>query len=427
MTRLGFKTSEEDPCLFYKEGIKVALYVDDFLAVAKRQEDIDELHAALVDYYSEVKITRGNDFKFLGMNLRFVETSVEIKIDLEDILSSVDGVSSHPAGMNLFHRSEYSPLLDSASQASFHSMVAKLLYISKRTRPDILLPVNFLCTRVQSPTVEDQGKLVKILKYLNGTRDMVLKIGMPLEPDGSIVLKAYIDAAYSVHQDMKSHSGAVFTLGCGSLLSCSTKQSCVSKSSTEAELIAYTDYIGEGLSLKNVVQDITGTPVKLVVLQDNSSVISILKNGRLSGKSKHASKHVKVRVAWIKERQDEGDFSTDYCPTELMISDGLTKPKSANSHLEFRNMMGVGPSPVPPKVPKERAGIIAQTTARTRTINFGDVSQFQSEMSHNFKSENSLIAENSDGTVTFTMEDEDGDEDSMNSANKDSSNQAMKM
>jgi hypothetical protein len=247
---------------------------------------------------------------------------------------------------------------------------------------------------------------------------MVLKIGMPLEPDGSIVLKAYIDAAYSVHQDMKSHSGAVFTLGCGSLLSCSTKQSCVSKSSTEAELIAYTDYIGEGLSLKNVVQDITGTPVKLVVLQDNSSVISILKNGRLSGKSKHASKHVKVRVAWIKERQDEGDFSTDYCPTELMISDGLTKPKSANSHLEFRNMMGVGPSSVAPTVPKERAG---NMTARTHAVSSDRIlsaigGRIRSATSDRIRS-----------TVTFTMEDEDGDEDSMNSANKDSSNQAMKM
>jgi hypothetical protein len=322
----------------------VALYVDDFLAVAMRQEDFDDLHAALVELYSEVKITKENDFKFLGMSLRFIETSVEIKIDLHDILTNVDGVSSHPAGSNLFHRSEDSPLLDRASQASFHSMVAKLLYVSKRTRPDILLPVNFLCTRVQSSTVEDQAKLIKILKYLNGTRDMVLKIGMPLEPDGSIVLKAYIDAAYSVHQDMKSHSGAVFTLGCGSLLPCSTKQSCVSKSPTEAERMAYTDYIGEGLSLKNVVQDITGAPVKLVVLQDDSSVISILKNDRLSGKSKHTSKHVKVLVAWIKERHDESDFATDYCPTELMISDGLTKPKSANSHLEFRNMSKFRPA-----------------------------------------------------------------------------------
>jgi hypothetical protein len=405
MTRLGFKVSEEDPCLFLKHGIKVALYVDDFLVVAKLQEDIEDLHSALVELYSEVKITKGNDLKFLGMNLKFVETSVEIKIDLHDILVNVDGSSTHPTGMNLFHRNEDSPLLDRVEQASFHSMVAKLLYVSKRTRPDILLPVNFLCTRVQSPTVEDQAKLTKVLKYLNGTRDMALKIGMPLEPDGSIVLRAYIDAAYSVHQDMKSHSGAVFTLGSGSLLPCSTKQSCVSKSSTEAELIAYTDYIGEGLSLKNVAQDIIGAPVKLLVLQDNSSVISILKNGRLSGKSKHASKHVKVRVAWIKERQDEGDFATAYCPTELMISDGLTKPKSAAGHLEFRNMLGVGPSSLPPKLSKERAGNAGNPTQTVRTITKAPGSVPRCER------ETSLVSN-------------DADEDSMN---KDSSNQDVKM
>jgi hypothetical protein len=101
--------------------------------------------------------------------------------------------------------------------------------------------------------------------------------------------------------------------------------------------------------------------------------------------------------------------------------------KRATRFLFCDDGLGEKSSPVPAHrhgVPAVRgAGIIAQTTARTRTINFGDVSQFQSEMSHNFKSENSLIAENSDGTVTFTMEDED----SMNSANKDSSNQAMKM
>ena len=67
----------------------MALYVDDFLAVAMRQEDFDDLHAALVELYSEVKITKENDFKFLGMSLRFIETSVEIKIDLHDILTNV--------------------------------------------------------------------------------------------------------------------------------------------------------------------------------------------------------------------------------------------------------------------------------------------------------------------------------------------------
>jgi hypothetical protein len=44
--------------------------------------------------------------------------------------------------------------------------VAKLLYLAKRGRPDILLDVNFLSTRV---TIEDWGKLDRIIKDLRGT------------------------------------------------------------------------------------------------------------------------------------------------------------------------------------------------------------------------------------------------------------------
>ena len=34
----------------------------------------------------------------------------------------------------------------------FHSLTAKLLYLSKRTRPDILVAVSFLTSRVQVAT-----------------------------------------------------------------------------------------------------------------------------------------------------------------------------------------------------------------------------------------------------------------------------------
>ena len=52
----------------------------------------------------------------------------------------------------------------------FHTCTAKLLYLSKRVRPDILLPVSFLCTRVNSPTVEDNEKLNRVLGYLKATK-----------------------------------------------------------------------------------------------------------------------------------------------------------------------------------------------------------------------------------------------------------------
>ena len=56
----------------------------------------------------------------------------------------------------------------------------------------------------------------------------------------------------------KSHGGMIVTLGQGSLLAVSTKQKCVSESSTEAELIAVTDLIGQAMDLKRVAQEIIG-------------------------------------------------------------------------------------------------------------------------------------------------------------------------
>ena len=109
-------------------------------------------------------------------------------------------------------------------------MVAKLLYLAKRTRPDILMPVNFLCTRVQAPTMSDFIKLVRVLRYLYGTSDQALVLSMN-EPVGEeIIMHVYIDASYGVHKDLKSHSGMIITFGEGAILAMSTKQKCISKS-----------------------------------------------------------------------------------------------------------------------------------------------------------------------------------------------------
>jgi len=51
-------------------------------------------------------------------------------------------------------------------------MVAKLLYVAKRTRPYLLTLISFLKTRVRHATEEDQDKLRKGLRYLNSTKSM---------------------------------------------------------------------------------------------------------------------------------------------------------------------------------------------------------------------------------------------------------------
>ena len=52
--------------------------------------------------------------------------------------------------------------------------MAKLLYLAKRVRPNILTAVIFLSTRVKCVTREDHDKLNRVLGYLNSAYDMGL-------------------------------------------------------------------------------------------------------------------------------------------------------------------------------------------------------------------------------------------------------------
>jgi len=66
---------------------------------------------------------------------------------------------------------------------------------------------------------------------------------------------AYIDASYAVHDDSKSHSGVMISLGVGTLLARSTKQKHNSKSSPEAAIIAVSHGLNHVLWLRNFLED----------------------------------------------------------------------------------------------------------------------------------------------------------------------------
>jgi hypothetical protein len=103
-------------------------------------------------------ITRGKHHEYLGMHLDFSrkgKVAVEMKKFVTDLISQV------PADMSgLANTSELSHLLQVNCQNHtllaedtadlFHTLVAKLLYLSKHGQPDILLAVSFLCCRVKS-------------------------------------------------------------------------------------------------------------------------------------------------------------------------------------------------------------------------------------------------------------------------------------
>jgi hypothetical protein len=119
-------------------------------------------------------------------------------------------------------------------------MVAKALFLCKQARRDIQPTTAVLCTRVKGLNEADGAKLVRLMKYLNGTKELKVT----LSADDLHFIKWYVDAIFAVPPDYKSHTGATMSYGDGNgavLHLISRKRKRYSKSSTEPELVGVDD------------------------------------------------------------------------------------------------------------------------------------------------------------------------------------------
>ena len=242
-----------------------------------------------------------------------------LKETIKGFPEEITGTATTPASLFLFNVNENAEKLNAKDVKDFHTAVAKLLFVIKRARGDIITAVSFLSTRVKGPDVDDWKKLVRLLKYVNGTIDMRLT----LSTDNSNILKWWADGSFAVHADMKSQAGGTFSMGKGSILNISTKQKLVTRSSTEAELVAANDIMPQLLWTKYFLECQGYNIVANQLYQDNLSAILLEKNGKWS--SSKRTKHINIRFFFIKDRIDAKDLGVYHCPTDNMTADFHTK------------------------------------------------------------------------------------------------------
>ena len=100
---------------------------------------------------------------------------------IEDIVASAPpdmrGIALDPAKSKLFNEHNTSPRLNSREADVFHRMTARLLFAAKCARPDIQVPLAYLCTSVREPTEDDYMKLTRVIRYLRGTIYLPLVVG----------------------------------------------------------------------------------------------------------------------------------------------------------------------------------------------------------------------------------------------------------
>ena len=112
-----------------------------------------------------------------------------MKNNLEEALDSfpeyTTKVVSTPAAVHLFEVDKNYAKLIEKDRSIFHSIVAKLLFVSKWARPDILVAMSYLTTRVSKADEDDWKKLKRLLQYLRST----IKLKMTLSADSMSSVK----------------------------------------------------------------------------------------------------------------------------------------------------------------------------------------------------------------------------------------------
>jgi hypothetical protein len=239
-------------------------------------------------------------------------------------------VAKTPAGDNLFNLGTGAKL-DTKRLEIFHAFIAKGLFLCKRARPDIQQAILVLCMRVRDLNQADWEKLMRVMKYLNGTKGE----NLTLSADGLRVFKWYVDACFAVHQDFKSHTGAMMTLGKGAMQSIVRKQKMDVQSSTEGKLVAF-DKAATMILWTKLFLEAQGYNVeKNIVYQDNKSAILLETNGKKS--SGKQTRTLNICYFFIIIQVEKGNAQIEHCGTNNMVGDFFTKPLQGKKFQRFRN------------------------------------------------------------------------------------------
>jgi len=337
----GFEQNPYDKCVFNKiidgKQCTILFHVDDFFISSVSSAALDAIEAMFRNAFEKITVEKGPVISFVGMTFDFtVKGLVHVTQGgyTADLLLSNNIVkkASTPATVDLRKIDENSPTLSEDERQEFHSLVYKLLYLGKRTRPDILVTTQFLSTRVNLSTQQDKLKLDRVLHYINETSYM----GILLSANSPIEVIAYIDASYGVTKERRGHTGSMITLGTGSVHAGSKEQSINTKSSCECELVGISDGLSQVIYTRNFLIGQGYEVPPATVMQDNTSTINLAQNG-MSNSEK--TRHIDIRYFFVTDRINSGDIQIQHMSTENMIADILTKPLQGELFAKLRDLL----------------------------------------------------------------------------------------
>ncbi len=348
LEEVGFAFNPYDPCVANRNtGGKqhtIRFHVDDLLSSHEDPTVNDNFLQWLEFKYGSksgsVKAVRGKVHDYLGMTLEY--GNGEPKINMADYVQNMldefplkfneANKQTSPATVDMFGV-DNSKKLSKEEAEMFHRMVAKGLFICKRGRPDIQPTIAALTTRVKEPNKSDWRKLVRLMKWLATTKNDKLT----LSAENIHLIKWFVDVAFAVHPDFKSHTGVAmkFGGGKGSVINLSRKRKLNTRSSTESEVVGVDDALILILWTR-LFMEAQGYPIEQNILyQDNKSAILLEENGKKS--SSKRTRAINIRYFFIGDQVTKKNVEVQYCPTDEMTGDYMSEGLQGEKFRRFRD------------------------------------------------------------------------------------------
>lgn len=180
-----------------------------------------------------------------------------------------------------------------------------------------------------------------MLRYLIWTRNHVLRYDADA-PNSELTTRlvhGYSDSDWARDHDTRwSTAGYIFLMAGGAVSWSSKIQSAVTLSSTEAEYIAASRATQEAYWLCKLLKELgheQKSPTQL--LCDNQGALALIKNPRNHSRTKH----IAFRYHHIREAAENGDIKIEYCPTEEMTANLMTKSLGRIKHERFVRKLGM--------------------------------------------------------------------------------------
>lgn len=339
VTGIGFRRSDNDPCLYVRDGVYIILYVDDILIVGSELKSVEEVKHVLSNEFDMTDLGAVNNF--LGMTIKRDVADRVLRISqrsyLESLLERFGMQDCKPVSTPMeCHLKLLKGEEKDRTDKPYRELVGCLTYVTLTSRPDLSAAVNYLSQFQSCPTEVHWTHLKRILRYIKGSLDMALEYR---GDQHAVPIEAFSDADWANDvNDRRSVTGYAFKIfGC-TVAWLTRKQPTVSLSSTEAEFVALCTAGCEGVWMKRLLSDLGVTITGPVVYhEDNQSCILVAKDPRDSRRMKH----VDVKYYFIRDLVQRGQISIQYIPSEKQQADILTKGLPFEAFGRLREMLGL--------------------------------------------------------------------------------------